>query len=71
MNKIQTAHLNRIQEQFREEHTAKFVAGTIEHKTSLSEDYDAEELLGFLIEEILDLTSYAYTLREILRNERS
>lgn len=67
MTEEQNNHLQRIQKQFTEEHRAKFEAGVLEHKTQLHKDYSAIELLDFTIEEIIDLVSYAYTLREKLK----
>jgi hypothetical protein len=67
MNKAQQAHLQRIHTQFLEEHAIKFAKGALEHKTQLHEDFDAKQLIEFAIEEVLDLASYLYTARELLK----
>ena len=69
MNQVQTDHINRISEDSRYELIQKYIRGTEEHGTNLSEDFTGEQLLDFIIEEILDLTSYAYTLREKMRRK--
>ena len=70
MNPQQQAHLKRIHEAFIKEHGEKFEKGTIEHKSQLHEDFTAEQLLSFAIEEVLDMASYLYTLREILGKDK-
>lgn len=64
MNESQKAHLDRIQLAFKKDHTAKFKTGAEEHKTLLHKDFSADELLDMAIEEVLDLVSYLYTLKE-------
>lgn len=66
MNREQQAHLQRIHQAFIYEHGEKFAKDALEHKTQLHEDFTAEQLLEFAIEEALDLASYLYTLREVL-----
>ena len=70
MNPQQQAHLQRIHEAFIKEHGEKFEKGTIEHNSQLHEDFTAEQLLSFAIEEVLDMASYLYTLREILGKDK-
>jgi len=67
VNKEQTRHLNKIKEDFGHEVTEKYIKGAEEHKTTLSIDYTALQLMEMLIEEVTDLVTYAHTLREKLR----
>jgi len=67
VNSEQKNHLNRILEDTKHELTEKYHKGAQEHKTTLSVDYTALELMNMLVEEVLDLTTYAHTLREKLR----
>jgi len=67
VNKEQTRHLNRILEDTKHELTEKYVRGAEEHASTLSTDYTLLQLMDMLIEEVLDLTTYAHTLREKLR----
>ncbi len=67
MNKDQQAHLQRIHTQFLEEHTTKYIKGAKEHKTELHKDFTKEQLLDFALEEVLDLISYLYTLKEKMK----
>jgi len=67
MNKIQTAHLNRILDDVTREITAKYIAGAKEHQTILSEDFTVLELIDFSMDEVKDLYTYLHTLREKLR----
>ena len=69
MNKQQHQHMIEIQTRFMTEHSAKYRAGTVEHKTNLGADYDAKTLLKYLKEEVLDLVSYVYTLEEYMERE--
>lgn len=64
MNSEQKNHLDRIQLQFKKDHTNKFIKGAAEHKTELHNDFTKEQLLDFALEEVLDLVSYLYTLKE-------
>ena len=66
MNEEQHDHLDRIQSMFKKDHAKKFILGAKEHRSELQNDFSATQLLDFTIEEILDLVSYAYTLREKL-----
>ena len=59
-------HLDKIQAQFIKEHTAKYLKGIEEHKTVLEKDFTPKQILEFAIEEVLDLASYLYTLRDKL-----
>lgn len=67
MNDEQKSHLNRIIEDTRHELTEKYIKGAKEHKTTLSVDYTTVQLVDMLIEEVLDLVTYAHTLREKIR----
>lgn len=66
MNNEQKSHLADIQLNFIKEHQAKFTKGAEEHKTQLHKDFTKEQLLDFALEEVLDLVSYLYTLRDKL-----
>ena len=63
MNNSQINHLKQIQRQFKKEHENKYIKGAIEHEGEL-ELVSADQLLEFAIEEVLDLVSYLYTLRQ-------
>lgn len=67
MNSEQITHQKYIQSSFIKEHKAKFEAGAKEHATQLHKDYSADQLLSFAIEEVIDLVSYLYTLRENIK----
>ncbi len=67
MNKEQVNHLNRILEDSKHELTDKYIKGAKEHDSTLSLDYTYLQLMDMLIEEVLDLVTYAHTLREKLR----
>jgi hypothetical protein len=67
MNKEQVAHMARIHESFLKDHTDKFIKGAAEHKTELHTDFTKEQLLDFALEEVLDLVSYLYTLKELMK----
>lgn len=55
----------KIISQFAMEHRTKYMAGAVEHKENgLLQDIPPEKLLDFAIEEVLDLVSYLYTMRE-------
>ena len=52
---------------FLKEHKVKYMAGAAEHQDNgLLQDLPAKVLVEFAIEEVLDLCSYLYTLRETL-----
>ena len=68
MNDEQISHLADIQLNFIKEHQAKFTKGAKEHKTQLHKDYGANQLLELAIEEVIDLVSYLYTLRQSLQS---
>ena len=67
MKQVQIDHLNEILETTRELLTAKYVKGAKEHKTILSEDYTALEILDMAIEEATDQMTYLLTLRDKLK----
>jgi hypothetical protein len=67
MNSEQKLHLSEIQLKFIKEHQAKFYKGAEEHKTQLHKDFSADQLLEFAIEEVIDLVSYLYTLRQNIK----
>lgn len=69
MNSEQYDHLDRIQNDFITAHTEKFTKGVKEHKSQLHKDYTKEQLLDFALEEVLDLVSYLYTLKEHLNGK--
>lgn len=74
MSKEQIAHLNRIKEDLNHELTEKYIKGAKEHDSTLSVDYTILQLMDMLMEEVIDLNTYAHTLREKIReyiNERS
>lgn len=51
---------------FLEEHRTKYMKGAREHSDNgLLQEIPPEQLIEFAIEEVLDLVSYLYTLREI------
>lgn len=57
----------KLMKAFLKEHKAKYMAGAIEHSDNgLLQDIPAARLVEFAIEEVLDLASYLYTLRETL-----
>jgi hypothetical protein len=66
MTDAQQSHLADIQMSFVKEHRAKFERGAEEHKTLLHKDFTASELLTMALEEVQDLVSYLYTLRDKL-----
>lgn len=66
MTSNQHDHLDRIQNDFIADHTKKFIKGAEEHKTLLHKDFTKEQLLDFALEEVLDLVSYLYTLKDKL-----
>ena len=68
MTEEQNKHRNRIQNNFIKDHTAKFELGAKEHKTLLHEDYSAPQILDMALEEVIDLVSYLYTLKESLQS---
>ena len=52
---------------FLKEHKAKYMAGAVEHQDNgLLQEIPAHQLVEFAIEEVLDLVSYLYTLRDII-----
>lgn len=67
MNKKQVAHLNRITDQAMSLIISKYTKGVAEHKTTLSEDYDLDEVLNMAIDEAIDQVVYLLTAREMLR----
>jgi lipoate-protein ligase A len=71
MNNTQIDHLNRVLEQVREIITEKYVAGTKEYNTTLSEAYTVEELIIEGIKENADGIVYGLTALEVLRRERN
>ncbi len=70
MTDTQVKHLNKIAEEAHTLLVQKYVRGAEEHKSSLSEDYTALELLDEAINEAVDQMVYLLTLKEKL-NERS
>ncbi len=68
MNDKQKENLSYIQHNFLRDHTKKYKLGTEEHKGVLS-DVPAETLLTYALEEVLDLASYLYTLKEKLEKK--
>lgn len=66
LKKSQREHQARIIEAFAKEHKDKFLRGAVEHDSDLENDFNAQQLVEFAIEEVLDLASYLYTLRDKL-----
>lgn len=65
--KQERQHQAKIAKAFLAEHKAKYMAGAIEHKDNgLLQEIPPKVLVEFAIEEVLDLCSYLYTLREAL-----
>lgn len=62
MNQEQDLHRQQIAKEFTDMIMAKYEKGAIEHQSLLWE-HSTEELLDFLIEEIVDLATYALTLK--------
>lgn len=57
----------KIAKAFLKEHKTKYMAGAVEHADNgLLQEVPAKVLVEFAIEEVLDLASYLYTLREKL-----
>lgn len=55
----------KIAKAFLKEHKEKYYRGAIEHKDNgLLAEVPPKQLVEFAIEEVLDLASYLYTLRE-------
>ena len=60
----------KIVKQFSREHKAKYFMGAIEHTDNgLLQEVPPAKLVEFAIEEVLDLVSYLYTLRDNLEVE--
>jgi hypothetical protein len=66
MNKIQLEHLAHILDETQDLISNKYVKGAAEHKSILSEDYNAVELCDMAIEEAIDQITYLLTLRSKL-----
>lgn len=67
IRKEEKDHQARIAAAFLREHKDKFYGGAIEHQDQgMLKDIEPAELVEFAIEEVLDLASYLYTLREVL-----
>lgn len=60
-------HQAKIAKAFLKEHKAKYLLGALEHQDNgLLQEVPPQQLVEFAIEEVLDLASYLYTLREVL-----
>lgn len=70
MKQVQVEHLNSILETTTKLLTAKYIKGAEEHKTILSEDYTALQLVDFGIEEALDQITYLLTLKDVIKNAK-
>jgi len=66
MNESQKNHLKHILDTSRGLIMNKYIKGTIEHQSNLSEDYTAEQLLDEAINEAIDQITYLLTLKEKL-----
>jgi hypothetical protein len=60
-------HQAKIARAFLKEHKDKYLKGAIEHSSNgLLEEIPPRQLVEFAIEEVLDLASYLYTLRDAI-----
>ena len=64
MNDIQANHLRKILNTTERLLSDKYIKGTKEHDSNLSEDYSASQILDMAIEEAIDQVTYLLTLRE-------
>lgn len=68
VRKEEIEHQQEIVKAFLKEHKEKYMTGALEHQDNgILQNVPPKDLLEFAIEEVLDLVSYLYTLRESLK----
>lgn len=65
LNKQQIENLDLIVSYFNKHHPPKYITGAKEHDSTLS-DFDASTLVGYALEEVLDLMSYLVTAKQAI-----
>lgn len=65
LNKKQLQNLNLIMAFWDKNFPPKYILGAIEHDSTLS-DFDASTLVGYALEEVLDLMSYLVTAKQAI-----
>lgn len=64
MNRTQSEHLKKILKTTERLLSDKYIKGAREHQSTLSEDYNASQLIDMAIEEAIDQVVYLLTLRD-------